>query len=250
MSSVISHSERRVQRVRHELKTRRLLVSEVRRISPGYASITLCGPELDGFTSLSFDDHLKLSLPGSLSGTPDEPVRRDYTPRRHDPARGELTLEIFLHGDSAASSWARQVKPGDTATIGGPRGSMIIPRDYPWHLLAGDASALPAIHRRLEELPSGTPCIVLVELADPADERAFESDSTLQVQWVRDRGQWLQALRDMHLPAGEGFVWAAGESRTMAAARDLLLQDKRHPLEAMRVSAYWKVGQAAFHENL
>lgn len=250
MSSVMPHSERRVQRVRHELKIRRLQVSEVRRISPGYASITLCGPELDGFSSLSFDDHLKLTLAGSLSGTHDEPVRRDYTPRRHDPARGELTLEIFLHGDSAASSWARQVKPGDAATIGGPRGSMIIPPDYPWHLLAGDASALPAIHRRLEELPSGTQCMVLVELADPADQRAFASSSTLQVQWVRDRSQWLEALRDIRLPAGDGFVWAAGESRTMAAARELLLQDKQHPLEAMRVSAYWKVGQAAFHENL
>lgn len=246
MSSVTPHSERRMQRVRHELKIRRLQVSEVRRISPGYASITLCGSELDGFTSLSFDDHFKLTLPGAH----DEPVRRDYTPRRHDPARGELTVEIFLHGDSAASSWARQVKPGDTATIGGPRGSMIIPPDYPWHLLAGDASALPAIHRRLEELQPGTQCVVLVELADPADERAFASNSTLQVQWVRDRGQWLDALRDMRLPAGEGFVWAAGESRTMAAARELLRRDKHHPLEAMRVSAYWKVGQTAFHENL
>lgn len=246
MSSVVPRSDRRVQRVRHELKTRRLQVSAVKRISPGFASITLCGPELAGFASLSFDDHVKLVL----ADGPDGPVRRDYTPRRHDAARGELTLEVFLHGHGAASTWARQVQPGDTATIAGPRGSMIIPPDYPWHLLAGDASALPAIHRRLEELPLGTRCIVLVELADPADQRAFESSRTLQVQWVRDRGQWLQALREIQLPHGEGFVWAAGESRTMAAAREWLLQDKRHPLEAQRIAAYWKVGQTAFHEDL
>jgi NADPH-dependent ferric siderophore reductase len=91
---------------------------------------------------------------------------------------------------------------------------------------------------------------VLVEVADAADERTFDSLSTVQVQWVRDRSHWLEALRELRLPDGEGFVWAAGEARTMATARDVLLKDKQHPLETMRVSAYWKEGHTAFHEAL
>jgi NADPH-dependent ferric siderophore reductase len=38
--------------------------------------------------------------------------------------------------------------------IGGPRGSFIVPMDLDWHLLVGDATALPAIARRLSELPA------------------------------------------------------------------------------------------------
>lgn len=246
MSLDTTRTERRVQRVRHELKLRRLEVTQVRSLGPGFVAVTLGGAELEGFTSMSFDDHVKLFLEGG----PGEPVRRDYTPRHHDPARGELTLELFLHGHGAASDWARRVQPGDAVAVGGPRGSLIIPADYGWHLLAGDASALPAIHRRLEELPAGARAIVLVELAEAADERTFDTRAALQVRWLRDRGQWLQALRALDLPAGDGFVWAAGEARTMAAARELLLGDKRHPLEAMRVSAYWKAGLTAFHETL
>lgn len=238
-------AQRRGTRVRHELRVRQLTVARVAPIGPSMVAVTFTGPELAGFTSLSFDDHVKLMLP-TASG---EPARRDYTPRHFDAARGELTIEFVLHGHGVAGEWARKVQPGQTATIGGPRGSMIIPTDYAWHLLAGDTSALPAIHRRLEELPSGARAIVIAEAAQ-ADERRFESAASLQVQWVRNAGQWLAALQALELPPGEGFVWAAGEAGVMARARSLLLDEKRHPLEAMRVSAYWKAGEQAFHESL
>lgn len=246
MENSTSSSGRRVTRVRHELRVRQLTVARVEPVGPHAVAITLAGDELAGFTSLSFDDHVKVMLP-TASG---EPARRDYTPRHYDAARGELTIEFVLHGHGAASEWASAVKAGDPATIGGPRGSMIIPTDYAWHLLAGDASALPAIHRRLAELPAGARAIVLAEVADAADERRFETRADLQIQWVRNASQWLDALRALQLPAGEGFVWCAGEAATMARARDLLLNEKRHPLEAMRVSAYWKAGERGFHENL
>ena len=51
------------------------------------------------------------------------------------------------------------------------------------------------------------------------------------------------------LPAGEGFAWGAGEAAAMVRVRNLLL-DKGQPKEAMRVAAYWRQGQADYHEEL
>ena len=167
-----------------------------------------------------------------------------------DAARCELTIEFALHGHGRASEWARQAAPGQRAQIGGPRGSMILPLDCDWHLLAGDATALPAIHRRLEELPSGSRAIVLVQADDQADQRHFDSKARVEAHWAKGRTAWLSALRALQLPAGAGFAWCAGEAHAMADARKSLLRDHDHPREAMRVSAYWKQGADDFHETL
>lgn len=50
------------QRVRNELRFRELTVLRVERISAGFQRIVLGGEALDGFTSLGFDDHTKVSL--------------------------------------------------------------------------------------------------------------------------------------------------------------------------------------------
>lgn len=238
---------RRVQRVRHELRRRELQVLRTEPLSPGFVAITFGGESLADFVSLGFDDHVKFMLPGE---TPEaEPVRRDYTPRRFDAARRELTIEFALHGHGAASDWARQARPGDSATIGGPRGSMVVPTDYDWHLLVGDATALPAVHRRLEELPAGTRAIVRLLVAE-ADRRPLTSEAALDLQWLDTPEQLLQALQAQALPSGEGFAWAAGEAATMARVRDLLLVERGHPKESARISAYWRAGTSSFHEDL
>ena len=242
----LSSTLRRVERVRFEPRRRAVRVARVERLGAGFARIVFAGEELAGFTSLSFDDHVKFMFDAGDG----QPHMRDYTPRRFDAQRQELTLEFALHGHGPASDWARQAREGQAAVIGGPRGSMLIPTDYDWHLLAGDASALPAIARRLEELPPGARARVLVQVADPADRRAFDSHAQVQLQWVRDEAEWLAALRADALPAGEGFVWCAGEAQGMTRARAVLLEQHRHPREALRVAAYWKRGAADFHERI
>lgn len=223
-----------------------LTVARIERPTPGFVRLTLVGSALEGFQSLSFDDHVKLML-----AQPDGSLQmRDITPRAFDAGRLELQIEIALHGHSPASSWAARVQVGEAVEIGGPRGSMIIPLDHAWHLLAGDASALPAIARRLEELPVGSRAIVLVHVDDELDERPLPSAAAVRVQWVRSADAWLRALQAEVLPPGDGFVWCAGEAKVMAQARELLVTHHRQPREAMRVVAYWKQGAPAFHEPL
>lgn len=236
---------RRIERIRHEIVRRDLEVTHVDRLSSGFARITLRGDSLDGFRSDSFDDHVKVFF-GQGDG---EPARRDYTPRSFSRERRELTLEFAMHGVGPGAEWARQATVGQRLAVAGPRGSMVIPMDYDWHLLIGDASALPAVHRRLEELPAGTRAIVLLQEDKLEDRRPLSSRAELAVHWVDSEPALLSALRALALPEGEGFAWAAGEAAAMARLRPVLL-DKGLPKESLKVAAYWKAGATAFHETL
>lgn len=231
---------RRIQRIRHELQRRDLEVAHVEALSPNFVAVTLRGESLAGFRSDGFDDHVKLFF--------GDEARRDYTPRRFDPARQTLTLEFALHGSGAASDWARQAQAGQRLLVGGPRGSMVIPTDYDWHLLIGDDSALPAVRRRLEELPADAQVLVLLQVA-PADRQLPARPARTTVQWVDDNAALQAAVAALPLPAGDGFAWAVGEASAMAALRPLLV-DKGLAKEQLKVAAYWKAGAEAFHENL
>lgn len=109
--------------------------------------------------------------------------------------------------------------------------------------------ALPAIHRRLEELPLGAHALVIAQVQDAADERAFQSRAQLDLQWVHSDAALLAALRALHLPAGEGFAWAAGEASVITQVRSIVLDEKHVPLACTRISSYWKRGAADFHES-
>ncbi|HEV8314830.1 MAG TPA: siderophore-interacting protein [Burkholderiaceae bacterium] len=235
----------RVQRLRHEIVHRELQVARVDSLGPNLRSVVFTGAALDGFVSASFDDHVKLFLDDGGDG-----VRRDYTPRRYDAAARELTIEFDLHATGPAARWAAQAQPGQRATIAGPRGSFVIAPDHDWHLLVGDETALPAIARRLEELPADTRAIVVLQVADPADRRVLPSAAEVDLHWVADAEALIAAVRALPLPAGEGYVWCAGEAAAMAALRRVLVDEKGHPRDAVRAAAYWKRGASAHHENL
>jgi NADPH-dependent ferric siderophore reductase len=237
-------STRRVERVRHDTKRRDLEVVRVAEISPHVRSVTLAGESLHDFTSLSFDDHVKLML------DEDRSTWRDYTPRSFDRAQGELTIEFVLHGDGPAAQWAAQARPGQRATVAGPRGSFVVPLDYDWHLLAGDESALPAIARRLEELPASSRAIVIAQAADEGDRRDLASAAKTEVIWVSHDAELVAAVRGIDLSTGDGYAWCAGEAHAMAALRGLLLDEKGIDRHHLRAAAYWKHGAVAHHENL
>ncbi|RVU43953.1 siderophore-interacting protein [Rubrivivax rivuli] len=240
-----------VQRVRHELKRRVLTVLRVQAPSPAVRSITLGGSDLDDFVSLSFDDHVKLFVPpaaGMPAGAP--PVMRDYTPRHFDAAARELTIDFVLHGHGPAATWAAQAAPGQTVAVGGPRGSMVLRAALPWQWLVGDASARPAITRRLAELPAGAAATVVLIEPDAAERQPLPTAAVLQLHWVADAAAALALLRSLPVPAGAGYAWCAGEASAMAAVRQVLVAERGLDTRAVRAAAYWKHGAAAHHETL
>ncbi len=261
-------STRRPQRVRQTPKLRQLEVMRVERITPHIVSVNFHGEDLHDFISASFDDHVKFMLPATPDGElllpvlgpegmkfpegAQRPVMRDYTPRRFDAQRREITIEFALHGDGPVAQWAAQARSGQRAGIGGPRGSTVIPLDYAWHLLIGDETALPAIARRLEELPSGAKAIVMVETGDAADQRPLASAAQVRVQWLVHQGRsgLVEATRALQLPPGEGFAWAAGESATITAVRQALIEELGLDKHQVKASAYWKQGEKAHHGHI
>jgi NADPH-dependent ferric siderophore reductase len=244
------------RRVRHEARRRTLTVKQADKIAAHMIRITLTG-DLAGFTSLGFDDHLKLFFPdGTMNaeGAPHAPGR-DFTPRRYDPAANILEIDFAIHDAGPATRWAEQARPGDTLTLGGPRGSFIIPTGYDWHLLIGDETALPAISRRLAELPAGSRAVVLAEVDGAADEIALPTDADVSVTWAHRNGApagtsetLTKALAQLKLPAGDFYAWVACESLVAKALRRQLIADHGANPKWMRAAGYWRRGAVAIHD--
>ena len=268
-------AERRPQRVRHELRFRLLEVRHVERLTSHMVRVTLGGSDLEGFHSPGFDDHVKVFFPAPGEAAPPLPVlgekgivfpedrprpaMRDFTPRRHDPAAGVLELDFALHDSGPASDWARQAAPGQKLVIGGPRGSFILPTNFDWHLLIGDETALPAIARRLEELPAGARAIVLAEVGNEAGQIAFETQADASIHWAHRGGPdpqadplvdpLVDALKAISLPEGDFHGWIACESSSAKRLRQILIEAHGANPKWIRASGYWRRGAEGVHDS-
>lgn len=245
-------------RERHDLRFRKLTVLASRKTGGVFQRLTLGGPALAGFRSLGFDDHVKLFFPDDpqnfvLPVTSDEglvwhnnerPLTRDYTPV-FDAERQQLTLDIYLHDGGAASQWARRVQPGEPAFIGGPRGSLVVPTNYPWQLYVTDESGLPAVRRRLKELARtqfGGQVMVLAACHDAVEQNYLADAGQVHIEWwPRQNSVELAARLAQLLPEAchsTPWIWMAGEGRwikQLGAPFEQANIDGR----LIRLAAYW-----------
>lgn len=258
------------QRVRHALRFSAVEVVKTERITPHLLRITLGGDELAEFVSPGFDDHVKLFFPdanGVLAlptAGPDGPVwpngvkptMRDYTPRNFDPVARTLEIDFALHLAGPATRWAEQATVGQRLGVGGPRGSFIVTTDFDWHLLVGDDTALPAISRRLAELPAEAHAIVIAEVDSAADKVDLPTAANVQIVWAyRDNataGEFpvLTALEQIALPEGDFHAWVACESAAAKTVRAHLIAVHHANPKWIRASGYWRKGSADTHDSL
>lgn len=232
-----------IRRLRHETRRRTLAIVSHERLTPSMIRIVAQGADLEGFHSSAPDDHIKvfaLEAGGQMA-------MRDYTPRHHDAAAQTLTIDFFDHEGGPASDWARAAKVGDPIEIAGPRGSQVIEGPIAHWLLIGDETALPAIGRRIEELPAGTGATVIAAVPGAADEQAFPGQSA---HWIHrpaarasDPAPLLDALATVTI-APDTFVWIAAEAGVARALREHLITGRGLDRRWIKAAGYWVAGQA------
>lgn len=253
MSSV-SNPLPSITRVRHETKRRNLTVMRVERLAPTMLRIVLGGAELERFTSLGFDDHVKLFFPDGEGS----PVMRDFTPRQYGAAAGELWIDFYLHETGPAATWAAQVRVGQNLVVGGPRGSSVISLEgMDSHVLVGDETALPAIGRRLEELPASFSALVVRESDGGATDYPLQSRAALKIvevsraaQGVSPGQEIIEALRKLTLPSGQCFIWVATESQAARAIRRYLTDERGLDRHWIKAAGYWQRGASGTHDPI
>lgn len=264
--------EPRIERVRHELKARIAEVVEACPLTPLMRRVVLRSPDFADLVSQGFDDHVRLFMPNPATGvvplpefTPDGPVfptpgvvpeSREYTLRQVDPGSNTVTIDFVLHGDGPAATWAASARPGDRIGVAGPRGSMVVKGTFDWHLFVGDETALPAIGRRIEELPASTTTIARIEINDANERQAFDSGASLDLAWIERNGAapgsadlLMQALEDTAIPSGLGYAFVAAEANTVKRIRQYLVERRGLNQTWIKAPAYWRRDAAGYDDG-
>lgn len=257
----------------HPVSLREVEVSRVTDLTPGMRRITLTGSQLKaftsdngleqpGFVSSGFDDDIRLVFPypgehglvlptqaeGHLDWPKDpRPLAKVYSVRRWDAETGELEVDFVKHGIGTATTWAYRATPGDRIHFFGPHASAGLPAHADWLLVAGDDTALPAIGRLLEELPTDARGQVFIEIAEHSHIQHLPELPGVTVTWlVRDGAEagtttlLLDAVRAAQWWEGEPFAWVAGEQSTVRDVRRHLVDDRGMPKEDITFVGYWK----------
>ena len=248
-SAPVSTAPPSVQRIRYELRRRRLRVKDQQQLTPNMVRITLYGDDLKGFVSRSPDDHIKVFIPASDG----QEAKRDYTPRLFNAQRNELTLDFAVHEAGPATQWALQAQTGDWLDIGGPRGSQVICGDIAHWLLIGDETALPAIGRRIEETSSQVTVTSLINVPHQDDHQVFDARCDHTEHWLVRDSQFseddiINQLQHLDIKP-QTFCWVAGESSRVRRVRQYLLEQRGIRKEWIKASGYWKQGVAESSER-
>jgi NADPH-dependent ferric siderophore reductase len=182
-------------------------------------------------------------------------IARDFTPRQLRAAAhgraAELDIDFVLHGDAApATAWATRATVGSTLTIGGPRGSKLVPEGLDSAVLVGDPTSLPALLRWIERMPDDVDLRAIAVVPDESYRRYVAESpfaDTAEWIWIVDpdadaRAEaLLSVLHMLELPEN-GFVWAAGEAQSLVPVRRYLRRELGFDRSRVLVDGYWRRG--------
>lgn len=185
------------------------------------------------------------------------PVSRVYTISDHRVVDGRvrIDLDIALHDAGPGSDWARACRPGDPVGLIAPHG-LYAARDTVTHqLLVADITGLPALARILRGLQPGQQVRAVVVLTDGRDRIPLPSPADVEVEWVLvdDVPRIAPALESAvleadlaGLPAGERYVWFAGEARASRGVRKHLRRVLGWPQTDFYTCGYWQFDKEAW----
>ncbi|MBC7591319.1 MAG: siderophore-interacting protein [Salinibacterium sp.] len=287
----------------------RASVVSITEISPSFRRVTFTGPHFEHFAPHGLDQRIKLVFPSSSAevadiGADDEVAQREgswyslwrdlpdhrrspirtFTVRGVRPSARQLDVDFVVHGDGGpAAHWLSGASIGDEIVIVGPDArSESSALGIDWRpgsaralLLAGDATAAPAICSILESLPEGTRARAFIEVPTIDDVLAVRSRAHIEVTWVTaDLGESVRdwtasnsasfasalALTGQAIPeididtemlwespkesSGNFYAWLAGESALIKDLRRLLVSELGIDRSRVAFMGYWRRGRS------
>jgi ATP-binding cassette subfamily B protein IrtA len=225
------------------------VVASIEDFTPWYRRIVFTAPDLtrtlDVFPTLWL--RLWVPHPAKADGFL---VQRGYTFVRVDAEAQTFSLDFVLHDVAGpAGDWAKTATVGTAVEVALTPARIDIPDGTTTLVLAGDATALPAINTWLESVPAEIETRVFLE--EGHDDRAalprVERERGTW-EWVAregDRGAALdRAIRSSLAPADGIYGWGAGEKTLVknvrGAFREHLGLDRGHHFTQF----YWIEGKA------
>ena len=173
---------------------------------------------------------------------------RNYTVRRHDPATGEIDVDVVLHEPRGpACTWAQASPIGADVGFAGPRVDYA-PRDgASWLLLCGDETALPAIAAILEEPPPAAERILaVIEVQDPTKNMHLPrrptptcAGSTATAPTPRPRRTWPTRCASSRCPTAPARPGARPSRPSPARVREVLRDERGMERKLVSAKGYW-----------
>ncbi|WP_399885291.1 siderophore-interacting protein [Streptomyces sp. BBFR51] len=193
-------------------------------------------------------------------------VMRSYTLRalRRGPGghTAEIDVDFVLHGVEPGSAlqagpaarWAAEATAGDRVLLLGPAVAenrairFRPPEDTDLVVIWGDETAVPAACAIVESLPAGTRARVWLEVPHAEDVQEVTTAADAEVTWLVKEAAGgpetaLAALRAAGLPpAGQPYVWLAGESGCVKALRRHFVGERGVDRRRVTFVGYWRQG--------
>lgn len=230
-------------------------------VSAGMVRLTFGGAGLAGWTSTGCgDEFVRLFFPDETGElvVPDVDERGHwhypegkkpshvvpYTIRRVDAGNRTIDIDFVVHDHGRASEWAQAAKTGDAVMINSPAPIYECPADARWLLLVCDATGLPALGRLIEDAPLSLGIRAIAEIPDGGHRQRFERPG-LRITWIEGSGNGIgpsrleAAVRGTPLPTDPGYIWVAGEQRTVRPIRRYLRHELKLAANRYCVTGYW-----------
>lgn len=213
-------------------------------LSPHMVRVTLGDVESDAGAGQVFhssghaDEFVSIEIPSTDAS--EEAARRYYSIREWRAEQGELDIDFVLHGHGPASAWAAVARAGEIVSFTYPRGNYLPPEDAQWIALVGDATALPAIARILDERVGGPAVHVIIALDDERDRPSFALRKDDSIRWLTDDEAIVDATIAFATTAADGYLWFSGEASEMRAVRTHLRKVLGWPNRQWTTMAYWR----------
>jgi len=184
------------------------------------------------------DEFFGLWVPDGSGGT----AKRYYSVREWRPETGELDIDMLLHGHGPATQWAARAERGEVVSFDATRGHFRPPADAQWVGVCGDAAALPAIARMLEERATAAhavPFHTVVSVEDASDRQDLPLREGDTIRWVAasDLVEHTLALTRRN---DTGYLWFSGEAADMRAVRKHVRHTLKWPTDRWMTMGYWR----------